>query len=127
MSKKLLKKIAVIAGTILVLLTIVTVVHVYKVTHKKVTDPFAIALARIDFKQNFNKEEAAKFKMWFAEQTGIHKSDFMPETNIGVIAYYPTKADPNNLIQNFLKTFKLQANRYMPSKEEMMKGCPVKI
>lgn len=127
MNKKLLKRITAVVGLTLALFTIVLVIHIYKVTNKKITDPQAIALARIDFKQQFSEQEAFKFKSWFAQQPGIYKASFTPENNNGIIAYYPTKANPNNLIQNFLKTFKLQANRYMPSKEDMMKGCPVKI
>ena len=127
MNKKRLKKIGAIAGITFALLTVVLIVHLYKVTNKKVTDPFAIALARIDFKQNFNEQDANKFKVWFAQQPGVYKSNFTPTNLNGIIAYYPTKTDPNNLIQNFLKTFKLQAIRYMPSKKEMMQGCPVKI
>jgi hypothetical protein len=127
MKTKRLKKIALICGAMLVLLTTVLLVHIYKVTNKKITDPTAIALARVDFKEKFNKSDAVKFNIWFAKQPGIYKTNFTPENSNGIIAYYPTKANPNNLIHQFLKTFKLQANRYLPSKAEMMQGCPVKI
>ena len=127
MTKKLIKKILLITGSALLVSTVVLAVHIYKVTHKKVTDPFAIALARVDFKQKFTTQDAAKFSAWFAQQKGIYKTNFTPQNSNGVIAYYPTQTNPNNLIQNFLKTFKVNANRYLPSKAEMMQGCPVKI
>ena len=127
MTKKLIKKLIIGGASILLFLSVVLVVHIYKATHKKITDPFAIALARVDFKTRFNAQEAAKFSAWFAQQKGIYKTNFTPENSNGIIAYYPTITNPNNLIETFVQTFKLQANRYTPSKADMMKGCPVKI
>lgn len=127
MTKKLIKKVAITAGALLLIFSTVLAVHIYKATHKKITDPFAIALARVDFKTQFNAQEAAKFSAWFAQQKGIYKTNFTPENSNGIIAYYPTQTNPSNLIETFVQTFKLQANRYMPSKADMMKGCPVKI
>lgn len=125
MKKSLLKKVLLgLAGTTMIL-TAILCVHIYQVTHKKITDPNAIALARIDFSQKFSKEDATKFYAWFNEQNGVNRVAFNTENQNAVLAYYPVKADATKLVESFCKQFNINAKRYMPSKQEMMQGCPV--
>lgn len=125
MKKSLLKKVLFgLAGTTMIL-AVILCVHIYQVTHKKITDPNAIALARIDFGQTFSKEDATKFYVWFNKQNGVNRVAFNTENQNAVLAYYPVKADATKLVESFCKQFNINAKRYMPSKQEMMQGCPV--
>lgn len=125
MKKSLLKKVLITLASVIGLFVIILSVHIYQVTHKKITDPNAIALARIDFNQSFTQEQAADFSNWFNTQNGINRSVFNVEYKNAVIAYYPVKTNATEVIATFCKKFNVDAKRYLPSKQEMMKGCPV--
>lgn len=125
MKKSILKKVLLSLAGVTMLMAIVLCVHIYQVTHKKITDPNAIALARIDFIQSFSKEDAAKFYTWFSQQNGVNRVAFNAENKNAVLAYYPVKADATKLTETFCKQFNVTAKRYVPSKQEMMQGCPV--
>lgn len=119
------KKILLSLAGVITVLAIVLCVHIYQVTHKKITDPNAIALARIDFTQSFSKEDATKFYAWFIKQNGVNRVAFNTENQNAVLAYYPLKVDATKLTETFCRQFNVNAKRYVPSKQEMMQGCPV--
>jgi type III secretory pathway component EscR len=125
MKKNLFKKLVLGLGSVTIILSAILCVHIYQVTHSKITDPNAIALARIDFNQPFTQEDATKFGTWLNKQTGVQRAAFNSQYQNAVFAYYPVKVNASQLVQNFCNQFNVNAKRYLPSKKEMMKGCPV--
>lgn len=125
MKKKILKKVLFVGLGIFALTTIVLGVHIYKVTRPRVLDANAIAMARIDFKQDITNEDAAKITNWFMQQKGISQFKCSPETKNAVFTFYPAKMNATTAVETFSKELHYNAVRFMPSKAEMMKGCPV--
>ena len=68
MKKNVLKKILIVSGSVFLLLATVLAVHIYLVTRPKPVDPSLFAMARIDFKQEINQEDAVKITNWFNKQ-----------------------------------------------------------
>lgn len=125
MKKKLLKKILIAAGSVFLLLSVVLVIHIYQVTRPKVLDANAIAMARIDFKQDISQEDAAIITTWFNKQTGVQRFTCNTQNRNAVFTFFPAKMDASKTVETFVKELHYNAVRYMPSKDDMMKGCPV--
>ena len=127
MNNKLLKKLAIIAGSTLAVLTIVLVVHIYMVTRPKAPDATTIAMARIDIKDDISEADANEITSWMYQQKGVEHVLCNPETNIIVFTFFPAKVKADDLAQQFKSNFKLNAVRFLPSEAEMRKGCPVAV
>jgi hypothetical protein len=125
MNKKILKRIALGAGSVLLILTTVLAVHIYQVTRPGKIDATTYAMARIDFKQYITAEDAAKITNWFMQQNGISQFKCSPENKNAIFTFYPAKANATALVEKFSKELNYNAVRFLPSKDEMMKGCPV--
>lgn len=125
MKSKLFKRILWASGGLILMLGAILSIHIYQVTHRKITDPNAIAMARIDFQQDFTRQDAVNYTQWFVKQSGVQNIVFNPEYKNAVFTFYPVRTNATQLVNNFSMLFKVKAKRFIPSKEEMMKGCPV--
>ena len=127
MKKKIFKRILIAIGSVTLVYAAVLAFHIYKVTRPKVADATTYAMARIDFKQNITKEDATKISTWFSKQNGVSQFKCYPENNNAVFTFYPVKTNATKLVETFVKELHYNAVRFMPTKEEMMKGCPVAV
>lgn len=127
MKKKIFKRILLATGALLVILSTVLAVHIYKVTRPAKADASTISMARIDFKQEITNEDAAKITNWFMQQKGVSQFKCSPENKNAVFTFYPVKVDATALVATFSNELHYNAVRFAPSKADMMKGCPVAV
>lgn len=125
MKNKLFKQILWVSGGLFVILGTVLYVHIYQVTHRKITDPNAVAMARMDFGQDFTQQDATNYTLWFVKQKGVQNVVFNPQYRNAVFTFYPVRVNATDLVNSFCHNFSVNAKRFVPSKAEMMKGCPV--
>jgi copper chaperone CopZ len=119
-SKKLFNRIMWVFG----ILTIVLAIHIYWVTRPKAPDPHTIVMARIDIKNSLNQDDASKIKTWLYQQKGVDHVVVNPKTQIALFTFYPAKASGDQIVQKFQTAFNYDAERYIPTKEEMANSCP---
>lgn len=124
MKKKLIKKIALIAVSVVSFLFVILCVHLYIVTRPKAPDAGTIAMARIDFKQSITTEDAAGISSWLYKQPGVGHVLCNPKSSIAVFTFYPVKTNADKIINEFKVSTAYKAERYMPTEEELEKGCP---
>lgn len=127
MKKKLLKKVLIVSGSIFLLLVTVLAVHIYLVSRPKPVDANLFAMARIDFKQDISQADAITITNWFNKQNGIQQFKCSPETKNAVFTFYPSKVDATKAVETFVKELHYNAVRFMPSKADLMKGCPMAV
>lgn len=125
MTKRIVKRIAKIAGGIAAMLAIVLFVHIYMVTRPKAADAHAHTMARIDLKQQINQADANKITAWLYQQKGIDHVLCNPATAIVVFTFFPAQTTANEVVANFKNNLSYKAERYMPGPEDMQSGCPV--
>lgn len=123
MKRKPLTRILLWTGGIFVCLVLVLAVHIYLVTRPH-ADAHTRVMARIDIKQPISPAEADNIKGWMYRQPGIDHVMVNPENNIVIFTFYPVKTNGNTIVSNFKTAFNYPAERFMPSEEEMAKGCP---
>ena len=90
----------------------------------KPADSKTIAMARIDFKQNIQQSDADKITSWLYSQQGVQHVLCNQASKIAVFSFYPAKVSADKIASNLSSALHYKAVRYMPSKKEMMKGCP---
>lgn len=122
--KKTLKKTLLITFSVLTFLFAVLCVHIYVMMKPKPASPTTVALARIDFKQPINGDDANKISSWLYNQKGVQHVLCNSQTRIAVFSFYPAKVNASTIASNLATSLHYNAVRYMPSKEEMMQGCP---
>jgi len=127
MKKKIFKRILLATGGLLVILSTVLAIHIYKVTRPGKADDTTVSMARIDFKQDISSEDAAKITNWFMQQKGISQFKCSPENKNAVFTFYPVKVNATAIVETFSKELHYNATRFLPSKSDMMKGCPVAV
>ncbi len=125
MKKKIFKRILIAIGSVTLVYAAVLAFHIYKVTRPKIADASTYAMARIDFKQTITKEDATKISTWFSKQNGVSQFKCNPENGNAVFTFYPVKTNATKLVETFANELHYKAVRFVPTKEEMMKGCPV--
>lgn len=122
--KKTLLKTVLIGLSVLFFLFAVLCVHIYIMMKPKPASPTTVALARIDFKQTINNDDANKISSWLYNQKGVQHVLCNPQSRIAVFSFYPAKVNATAIASNLSSSLHYSAVRYVPSKEEMMKGCP---
>ncbi len=122
--KKTLKKALLITFSVLAFLFAVLCVHIYVMMKPKPASPTTVALARIDFKQQINGDDAQKISTWLYSQKGVQHVLCNPESRIAVFSFYPAKTNADNIAANLSTSMHYNAVRYMPSAKEMAQGCP---
>ena len=123
MKAKFMKRIFIATSATLLLLVAILGIHIYIVTKPRINDK-TVAMARIDIKQSINETKAGGIEKWLSEQTGVQHVVLNRESNIIVFTFYPIKANANELAENLKATFNVNAERFMPSAEQMASGCP---
>lgn len=124
MKKRTVKRIAIVTGSTVLLLGAVLCAHVYAVTHKEPVGAQRI-MARIDFKQDINAEDAALITKDLYAQAGVDHVLCNEAANIAVFTFSPGINTADNIVNTLVAQTGYKAQRYMPSKKEMMAGCPV--
>jgi hypothetical protein len=125
MNKKIVKKAFTISASIFVFLVLVLAVHIYIVTRPKTLPSNAVAMARIDFKQDINQADADKITAWLYQQQGVNHVMVNAKTEIAVFSFFPAKADASKITDNLKATFNYKADRYIPTEAEIQSGCPI--
>ena len=124
MKKKLIKKVLVWSTSIIALLVVVLVIHIYIVTQPKAPGANTIEMARIDIKQPLTQDDANKIAVWLYQQKGIGHVLVNPQTDIAVFTFYPTKNSANQIVSDFKANFNYKADRFMPTEAELDASCP---
>lgn len=127
MKKNIIRKILIASLGIVTITAIVLGVHIYNVTRPKVATETTVSMARINFKQNITQDDVVKITRWFYQQKGADRMMCFPETRNAIITFYPVKMNANEFAKSLSTQFNINAERYMPTKEEMMQGCPVSM
>lgn len=112
-----------VAGSTVLLLGVVLCVHVYAVTHKPQVGMPRI-MARVDFKQDITVEDAALITKSLYAQAGVDHVLCNDAANIAVFTFSPGINTADNIVNTLVSKTGYKAQRYMPSKKEMMSGCP---
>lgn len=119
------KRILIGSSALFVLLSIVLAVHIYIVTRPKVANEHTKAMARIDIKNKITTSEAATITAWLNKQEGIDHVMCNASNQLVVFTFFPSRVNADQLTEQFKTQFSLNAARYKPTEEELLKGCPV--
>lgn len=126
MNKKL-KKILLWSTSIIGLLFLILVVHLYIVTKasNKNEDKRNRQLARIDFKQEIDSLEGLKIRSFVAHMDGVEGTYFNDKDNILVYAFYPAKQKSTVVYDELIKMGNYKASRFTVDAKTASMGCPV--
>lgn len=120
-----LKGFLVVFAGVFVALSLVLAVHIYMVTRPKQVDAQTLSMARFDIKNQLGPQDSAKIQAWLYRQVGVSYVLVNPHSQIAVFSYYPAKASADKIAMNFRVSSGYDAVRYVPTKQELEKGCPV--
>src|ERR1700759_4376619 len=112
MRKKKIRKIVLISLSSLLFLFIVLCAHIYIMMKPRPADSKTIAMARIDFKQNINQQDADKISSWLYSQPGVQHVLCNQKTRAAVFSFYPVKVNANTLVKNLSSSLHYTAVRY---------------
>lgn len=125
MKTKTIKKIALWSIGTFVFLVLVLAVHIYWVYRPKAPDAYTRVMARIDIKQPISQDQANQINTWMYHQKGIDHVLVNPQTRIVIFTFFPVKTSGNEVVKNFRSTFHLNAQRFMPTENDLASSCPV--
>ena len=125
MKKYNVKKILWISLSAILVLAGVLAVHIYMVTRPKVATENTKVMARLNFKDAINKDDANKITTWLYAQKGVDRVMCNEKAGIAVFTFYPVKTNADKLTSEMKNNLHYNVVRYMPSKEELQSGCPV--
>ena len=125
MRKRKWKRIAITAGSVLVLGTVVLAFHIWWVMRPRV-DATTRIMARIDIRQQIDPAGAERITAWLYRQKGVEHVLVNPKVGIAVFSYSPLQNNAIVITQQFRQELAYSgAARVMPSETEMAMGCPV--
>jgi hypothetical protein len=125
MQKRKWKRIAITAGSALVLGIVVLAVHIWWVMRPR-TDATTRIMARIDIHQPILPADADRITAWLYKQKGVDHVLVNPKVDIAVFTYSPLQNNANLITQQFRQELAYSsAARVVPSETEMAMGCPV--
>lgn len=125
MRKRKWKRIAITAGSVLVLGTVVLAFHIWWVMRPRV-DATTRIMARIDIRQQIDPAGAERITAWLYRQKGVEHVLVNPKVGIAVFTYSPLQNNANVITQQFRQELAYSgAARVVPSETEMAMGCPV--
>lgn len=114
------------SSSIVSVLALVLVVHIYMVTHKDKSDQPMIQLSRIDFKQEIDSTEAGRIRSFVAQLEGVKSTYFNVQDNILVYTYALDKQSSTNVYNKLMAYGKYNAERYTVDAATAAKsGCPI--
>jgi hypothetical protein len=125
MKKHKFKKILWTTMSVITLLAAVLVVHIYMVTRTKAPDINTRIMARLDFNQPLQKEDANKITAWLYNQKGVDRVLCNAQSGIAVFTFSPLQTGADKIVSGIRSNLYYKVDRYMPSKEELQSGCPV--
>lgn len=120
-SKKLFGRIMIGFGV----LTLVLAIHLYWVLKPKPMNPNALTMARIDIQDSLNQQDVDKIQTWLHQQEGVNNVLVNPQSKIAVFTYYPSKTSGDQIVSQFQTSFNYKSSRFLPTEEEIAKGCDV--
>lgn len=123
--KQFVKRVLIATGIVSLLLLIVLGIHIYQVTRPAKADETTIALARIDFDQNLNREDSVRITNWLATQKGVERVLCNPTGKTVVFSFYPVKVNASDLAKTLSAQLHLNGTRFLPDALAMKSGCPV--
>lgn len=124
MKKRAIRKFLLYTFSTLMILVLALAVHIYVVYRPKVT-PNTRVMARIDIKQAITQDDANKISAFMAHEKGVDHYLVNPESRIVVFSFAPVKNTADNIVNDFKSNFNYQAERFMPSAENLKHSCPV--
>ncbi len=124
-SKKIIKKTLLISASVCSLLVMILVVHIYIVTRPKPIDPYTVAMARMDIKQDISIEDASKITAGLYKQNGVDHVLCNPKTHIAVFTYFPAKTNAGQVIRAFKSQTDYKVEQFLPGMADLQSGCPV--
>jgi hypothetical protein len=125
MKRRTLKKILLTSLSVFALLVVVLCVHIYIVTRPKAPTEKSRVMARIDFKQPINQDDAVKITAWLYQQKGVDHVLVNPKSEIAIFTFYPVKVNANDIVKNLTSSLNYKAERYIPTEADLAKSCPV--
>ena len=125
MKKNRLKKVLIWTFSVLLFLIVATAVHIYMVYRPKAPDAYTKIMARIDIKQPITQDDANKITTWMFQQKGIDHVMINPKNSIVIFTFFPLKTSGNQIVSDFKANFHMQANRFMPTAENLKHSCPM--
>lgn len=124
MTKRVWKKIGLIAGAVVLLAVITLGMHIYWVTRPHI-DARTRYMARIDLHQPIDQADAARIKAWLLQQKGVDRVLVNPRWSTAVFTFTPL-ANVNGIVQDFKASLPYRnAVRYLPTTAQAKRGCPV--
>ncbi len=125
MQSNFLKNFIRLSGITFLVLAVVLAVHIYIVTRPKSIDKTLLAIARIDFKQSITNKDSLTITQWLYQQKGIQYVLCNTATNITVFGFYPSQTNASNVVVSLTNNLHYQAQRFIPTQEEINSGCPI--
>jgi hypothetical protein len=125
MKRKLITKVLVYSGALLLLLTGVLAIHIYLVTRPQAPDASTRIMARIDIRKDINAAEATGITAWLYQQPGVDRVLCNVASDIVVFTYCPIQANADQLSADLGKKLRLPVERVKPTAAEMRSACPV--
>ncbi len=123
--KKDSKKIVLWTFASLLVLFVVVCAHIYIVMKPKAPGPNAVALARIDFKQNISATDANLIAGWLYSQEGVAHVVCNPASKTAVFSFHPATANASDITNSLAANLHYNATRFIPSAQDMASSCPV--
>ena len=124
MKKRAIRKTLLYTFATLFFLVSVLAVHIYMVYRPKIS-PDTRVMARIDIKQTLSRDDANKISVFMAHEKGVEHYLVNPQTRIVVFTFAPVKNTADHIVNDFKANFNYQAERFMPSAENLKHSCPV--
>jgi hypothetical protein len=125
MKTRTIKKVVIYTLSTFLFLVAVLCVHIYMVYRPKAPDANSRVMARIDINQPITETDASNIKVWLAHEKGIDNYLVNTETKIVVFTFLPVKTTGNQIVKDFKASFKLKAERFIPTADELSHSCPV--
>lgn len=128
MKKKTLVKIALGVLSVVGVLAITLVVHIYIVTRKPATvknDMRVRQLSRIDFKQDITQPEADKIRGFVGGLEGVESTHFNVEDDVLVYTYAVGSQNSDDVYKKVVALGNYKADKYVVSAEAANTGCPI--
>ena len=123
MKKRIIKILLYSFGTFLFLFAVLAV-HIYFV-YRPAPDAYSKVMARIDIKQPINQDGANKISAFMVHQKGVDHVLVNPDTRIVVFTFFPVQTTGDQVVSKFKAHFGYQANRFMPTAENLKQSCPM--
>lgn len=102
----------------------VLVVHIYQVTHQPKSDYEKRQMARIDFLEPINANQAAEIQAYTKSLPGVDHTFFNIQNGILVYSFIHDKQTSSNVFAQLTKHLPFKAKAYTVSEQDMAQGCP---